>query len=88
MSICNRIKNGAAIIDVRDYNEFQSAHAPNSINIPLGSIYTINDYGSFDEIIIVCVSGVRAEMAKGILSSMGYNNTENAGSFSNVICRM
>jgi rhodanese-related sulfurtransferase len=86
MSICNKIRNGAAIIDVRDNNEFMSAHAPNSINIPLNSIYTIDDYGTFDEIIVVCVSGARAEMAKKILSTLGYNNTENAGNYGNVIC--
>lgn len=58
------------LVDVRDEREFISAHDDRSINIPIGQIIggKLNEIKNSpkENIIFVCASGGRAELAKVI----------------------
>lgn len=72
----NLINNGAIVIDVREGNEYNEGHIENSVNIPLGIIYTI-DYEKNQTIIVYCASGMRSMEAAKQLSKMGYTSLYN-----------
>ncbi len=75
------VKQGAVIVDVRSEGEFASGHVKGAINIPLDELSAnIKNIGDKDQnIIVCCLSGGRAGMAKNILQHSGYNNVHNAG---------
>ncbi|MFT7613165.1 MAG: phage shock protein E [Parvicellaceae bacterium] len=63
------IVNGAVIVDVRSKAEFETGHAPNSINMPLQSLGLELKSLKGKTVILVCRSGARAGQAKALLSS-------------------
>ena len=67
------IANGAKIIDVRTKEEFNSGALKESINIPLDVLDSqIQKIKKFNQVVIlVCMSGGRASMAKIRLSKAG-----------------
>lgn len=70
------------LIDVRTPEEYNKIHIPNSISLPLNQLKydienIVGDKGT--EIIVYCLSGVRAASACGTLTSMGYTNVSNMG---------
>ena len=77
------IKEGAIILDVRTTGEFAGGHIRGSINIPLeklsGNMNKLK--GKSKPIITCCASGARSASAKGILSSNGFTNVHNGGSW-------
>lgn len=76
------------IIDVRTVEEWeQDGHAECTVNMPLDEIEKhISELKSYDDVIIVCRSGNRAEAAKSILEQQGIRNITNKGSWRNVNC--
>ena len=70
--LINREKG--VLIDVSEPNEFASAHAGGSKNIPFGQIESSKDLPSNKAlpIILVCPSGARAGRAAGLLRAKGY----------------
>jgi rhodanese-related sulfurtransferase len=70
--LINREKG--VLIDVSEPNEFASAHAGGSKNIPFGQIESSRDLPSNKAlpIILVCPSGARAGRAAGLLRAKGY----------------
>lgn len=70
------IENGAIIVDVREISEYEINHIPNSINIPLNNIESIN-YNKDSTIIVYCATGVRSSQAALKLHSLGYTNIYN-----------
>lgn len=79
------IKNGAVIVDVRSKGEFVSGHAKGSINIPLEQIGASADkLKKYNNIIVCCRSGNRSGQAQRVLSSKGFKNVVNGGSWQNV----
>lgn len=70
------IDNGATIIDVREISEYNQDHIENAINIPLGTISTI-DLEKDTIIILYCASGKRSKEAALKLVNMGYTNVYN-----------
>jgi len=65
------------IIDVRTPAEFESVKVEGVVNVPLDQVKThhaIIDRTKDCEIIIICKSGVRSEMAKKDLQGLGYTN--------------
>ena len=66
------------LIDVREEYEYNEGHIPGSINIPLGSISTI-DYEKDKTIIVYCRSGNRSNQAAIKLKNMGYNVKDMGG---------
>lgn len=70
------------VIDVREVDEYESGHIKNSINIPLGSLTTI-DYDKSAKIIVYCRSGNRSKTAKELLEKLGYTNVYDMGGINN-----
>jgi rhodanese-related sulfurtransferase len=72
-----RIKEGAALIDVREDNEFAAGHAEGSVHIGRGVIERdivekFPDKNS--ELILYCGGGYRSALAADNLQKMGYQN--------------
>ena len=78
------LKNGAMVIDVRSPGEFNFAHLPNAINLPLGEIESVLPRRVKDKnqvLLLHCHSGMRSGMAKKKLNAMGYARAFNLGSY-------
>lgn len=62
------------IVDVREPSEFATGHVPQAINIRLGSLEAqITKIAKDRDVILVCLTGVRAFSAWQILVSKGYD---------------
>lgn len=68
-------------IDVREPYEYADGHLDSAINIPLDLIepnnQTLLDIDKSAQIVVYCRSGARAENAKSLLNSLGYQNVTN-----------
>ena len=71
----------AVLIDVREVDEYNEGHVPDSINIPLSQIDTFNSIikDKNTNIYVYCLSGARSNQAYNYLTSQGYNNITNLG---------
>lgn len=72
-----RMKNGAALIDVREDNEWNEAHAEGAIHIGRGVIERdiVNQIPDKNaELILYCGGGYRSALAADNLRKMGYTN--------------
>ncbi len=75
------------LIDVRTEEEFHKNHIPGAINVPLDVIHTqigeiVNNTN--ENITLYCRSGRRSELARNILTKLGYSNVTNGGSMAKV----
>ena len=70
------------VLDVREVDEYEEGHIKNSVNIPLGSLTTI-DYDKNAKIIVYCRSGNRSKTAKELLEKLGYTNVYDMGGINN-----
>jgi rhodanese-related sulfurtransferase len=78
------LKSGSntLIVDVRTKEEFRSGHIGKSINIPLDIISVeAKKLHKYDNIIVVCASGIRSAQAKSILDGKGLKNVYDGGSW-------
>lgn len=78
------LKNGAILIDVRSPGEFSGGSVKNAINLPLDEIsQKISTVVPNKEtpILVFCLSGSRSAMAKRVLTSEGFTNVHNLGSY-------
>ena len=73
----NRVENGAALIDVREDNEWNVEHADGAAHIGRGVIER-DIIGAFPdknkELILYCGGGFRSALAADNLQKMGYTN--------------
>lgn len=76
------------IVDVRSVDEYNlDGHAPCTVNYPLDQIEShVDELRQYDEIIMVCRSGNRVNMAMAILAAHGINNITNKGAWQNIEC--
>ena len=74
----------AILLDVRTPEEYSDGHIPNSVNIPLQSIYKAEEEieDKNKELFVYCHSGARSTQATNILKQMGYTNVNNIGGIS------
>lgn len=74
------------IIDVRSFMEFQSAHVPGSVNIPLNEIPAhLNELMDASmPLVFCCASGNRSGQAVYFLQDNGVRNAINGGGWMNV----
>lgn len=72
---------GAALIDVREEDEYLEGRIPGSINIPLSRLRDIeNEVDSLNTpIFVYCLSGGRSASATAALVDMGYTTVSNIG---------
>jgi rhodanese-related sulfurtransferase len=78
------LRAGALVIDVRDPEEFNSAHIVGAVNIPLGSLSTEAPRRFQDKrhvILLHCLSGTRSGIAARKLKRLGYSRVFNLGSY-------
>ena len=76
------MNQGGQIVDVRSEAEFKYAHKDGSINIPLGVLKNrMNELDNTKPIILCCASGSRSAIAKYTLTSNGFKNVHNAGTW-------
>lgn len=72
-----RVENGAALIDVREDNEFATGHARGATHIGRGVIERdiIGKFPDKDaELVLYCGGGFRSALAADNLQKMGYTN--------------
>ncbi|MEH7086872.1 sulfurtransferase TusA family protein [Neobacillus drentensis] len=66
------------VIDVREAVEYAFNHIPNAISIPLGELEErINEVNKQDQIIVVCQTGNRSDLAAQKLVDKGFTNVIN-----------
>jgi len=78
--LLQRIKSNSApvIIDPRSESEFKRGHIPGAVNAPVRKILLHRANLPSDrnlEMVIACMHGQRAVMAKWLLKLYGYRNT-------------
>lgn len=81
LSIKDRIKSGARIIDVRSPGEFADGFYPGAVNIPLKELASrLEELGPKESsIVLYCASGARSAQAARLLDKAGYSDVVNAG---------
>lgn len=80
------ISGGAMVIDVRNAEEYESACAPDTVNIPLDALDTeLEGIDKNTAMIFVCAGGTRAAEAVRIAKEQGFERVFNLGSFENLI---
>lgn len=68
-----RQEAGAAIVDVREPDEWREGHIPGAVHIPLGSLASrLGELDPNQEIVTVCRSGSRSAQAAELLQQAGY----------------
>ena len=77
------VKQGALIIDVRTKGEYAGGHIRGSVNIPLDKLIpSLAKFKDKNQLIITCcASGARSATAKSVMSTRGYSNVHNGGSW-------
>jgi len=72
-----KIENGAALIDVREDNEWNDGHAKEAVHLGRGIIERdiVGKFPNKDsELILYCGGGYRSALAADNLQKMGYTN--------------
>lgn len=79
--ILERIRSGAAIVDVRTADEFADGHYPNAKNIPVSELQgRLGEVGPRDRpVVLYCASGARSALAAKMLKAAGFVDVMNAG---------
>ena len=58
------------LVDVRSPSEFAAGHIPGTVNVPMEQIeQRVADLDLTSRVVLVCKSGTRAQIARGILGS-------------------
>jgi len=74
------------ILDVREQDEFDAAHIPDAVLLPVGTISqetAASVIPSYDSVVLVyCRSGNRSKTASSALSELGYTNIYEFGGIS------
>lgn len=79
------MQQGAIILDVRTKNEFQNGHIRGSVNIPVQVLgNNLSKLKKDKPIITCCASGMRSASAKSILTSNGFKEVYNGGSWASL----
>jgi rhodanese-related sulfurtransferase len=68
----SQIPEGAALVDVREDDEWAAGHAPQAVHIPLADVPRRLDDLPSGELYVVCRSGGRSARAAAYLNSGGY----------------
>jgi phage shock protein E len=77
------VNNGGQLIDVRSNQEFSRGALKKAVNIPLEAIPHHTDAIDREKpVMLYCVSGMRANVVKQFLESMGFNQVYNLGGIS------
>lgn len=73
----------ALLLDVREYDEWMSGHAPGAVHIPLGEIMArVGELDRGRPILCVCRSGARSSRVTAWLRAQGFEAANVAGGMS------
>jgi len=75
------LRQGAQVIDVRTPQEFAAQHLDGAINMPLESLSEQLDQLPEGTLLLHCKSGMRSNMATGLLRKRGFQEAFNLGGF-------
>jgi len=71
---------GAVIIDVRELHEYEEAHVPGVVLIPLGEVADrVDDFRHPGPVYLICRSGARSRRAAEYLETQGIEAINVAG---------
>jgi rhodanese-related sulfurtransferase len=73
-----RVAQGSVLVDVREQHEYEDAHIPGSVLIPLSEFHTrYSDLPKDKPLIMQCRSGARSGKATEFLLQQGYRDVHN-----------
>lgn len=75
------LQQGATVIDVRSPQEFAQKHLRGAVNMPLESLGDSFHKLPTGTLLLHCKSGMRSNMAAGLLRKHGYEHVYNLGGF-------
>jgi len=68
-------ENGAFVLDVREFNEWEEVHIPDATLIPLAELESrLDELPKDQDILVVCRSGNRSATGRDILLNAGFTN--------------
>ena len=74
------VADGAALVDVRESNEWRAGHAPQAVHVPLGEIDRAPRRLRKDRpVLVVCASGMRSRTGAKHLRSLGFDAASISG---------
>lgn len=74
------VRDGAALIDVRESQEWKAGHAPQAIHVPLAKIDTAPRRLSANaQVLVVCASGMRSRTGAKKLRDAGFDAASISG---------
>ncbi|MGB5278031.1 MAG: rhodanese-like domain-containing protein [Gammaproteobacteria bacterium] len=77
------VENGGQLIDVRSNQEFIQGALKHAINMPVESVpHFAETIDRNKPVMLYCVSGMRANVVKRFLESLGFNYVYNLGGIS------
>lgn len=74
------VRDGAAVLDVRERSEWNTGHAPQAVHVPLSEIDTAPRRLKQDTpVVVMCASGMRSRSAAQHLRTLGFDATSLSG---------
>lgn len=73
---------GAVLVDVREFDEWNSGHAPGAVHLPFGAVGDELDRLAGQSVFTVCRGGGRSAKAAEILAAVGVEVRNVAGGMS------
>lgn len=74
------VREGAAMLDVRERSEWNTGHAPQALHVPLGDIAKAPGRLKQDRpVVVVCASGMRSRTAAKHLRDQGFEAASISG---------
>ncbi|NLR94153.1 rhodanese-like domain-containing protein [Flammeovirga agarivorans] len=81
------VNNGTPLLDVRSDAEFNEGHIEGAVNIPVNDVQRrmdeVKKLGS--PLIVCCLSGGRAGVAKALIEAAGVKEVYNAGGWESLL---
>lgn len=78
--LARRLDAGAALVDVRQPEEYESGHVPGAVLVPLDQVGARQgEIPSDQEVLVICGSGGRSARAVEALNGAGLRTTNVAG---------
>lgn len=74
------VRDGAALLDVREQHEWRAGRAPQAIHVPLGQLDRAPQrLPKSGPVLVVCASGMRSRTAAKRLRSLGFDAASISG---------
>ncbi|GGC07282.1 rhodanese-like domain-containing protein [Cellulomonas carbonis] len=74
------VRDGAALIDVRERSEWKTGHAPQAVHAPLGELDKASRrLRAETPVVVMCASGMRSRTAAKQLRAAGFQATSLSG---------